>query len=498
MINEASRANPLRRCDDARIFETEERLVSFNREGEGYAFHGESAELARAVLDALTRPRSLDELLSHLGELSGGPIQHPEVVDELVVKLLEAGALEWCSANTRRADPDPGHRPMRLVLGLSGAVAAMAAPELVQRLQRAGFVVRILATANALRFVSAEALEALIHRRVIRSMWPEDGDDLRVPHIDLSTWADVVLICPASATTLSRLATGNHDCVVAATALATRAPVMVVPSMNPAMYDSRSVQRNLATLRTDGMYVVHPGRGIELADSPGERAPLLGAAPSPAIIVDLVRRMLLDREQPPVGRPDRVEDWDAMYSAGLEDPPAWHNPEVDADIAQEVERLAPEPSAILDIGTGLGTLAIAFARQGHRVVATDLSAVALEEACKSAPDASVCWMQDDITDSKVRGAFNVALDRGCFHLLPDEKCRAYVDCVARLLPAGSALVIKSLAGDTAAQLGTRPCTDAEVDRWFGRRFEIERSADTEFASEDGPVPGRLVVLRRRG
>src|SRR5690606_15613764 len=109
----------------------------------------------------------------------------------------------------------------RVVLGVTGAVAAMHTPALVQRLQARGFEVRVAATETALRFVRAEALEALTHRPVVHAIWPVDQVHV-VPHIELAQWADAVVVCPASATTIARLATGDHSSVVAAIALATR------------------------------------------------------------------------------------------------------------------------------------------------------------------------------------------------------------------------------------------------------------------------------------
>lgn len=177
----------------------------------------------------------------------------------------------------RRTAPGP-----RVVLGLTGAVASMHAPALVLRMQQRGFRVRVAATAGALRFVQAGALEALAHEPVVAGIWPAD-ERLRVPHIELAEWADAVVVCPASATTISRLATGDHDSIVSAVALSTRAPVLVVPSMNALMLTSPAVQRNLAQLVTDGLHVAAPAAGIEVADHPEARMPAIGAAPPPSV-----------------------------------------------------------------------------------------------------------------------------------------------------------------------------------------------------------------------
>ena len=186
----------------------------------------------------------------------------------------------------------------------------MHAPALVQLLQARGFEVRIAATEEALRFVRCEALEALIHRPVVRGMWPVD-ELHAVSHIELATWADIVVVAPASATTIHRIATGEFSSVVAAIALATRAPVLVVPAMNAAMYSSPSVQRNLAQLAEDGVHVAHPARGIEVADRPDERRPTLGGALPPDAVLQLIEAVLRGAGE---GRgPRDAADWDRVY-----------------------------------------------------------------------------------------------------------------------------------------------------------------------------------------
>jgi SAM-dependent methyltransferase/3-polyprenyl-4-hydroxybenzoate decarboxylase len=475
----------LRRARTVRIYDVADRMVVLGARGDGHELHGATAELARAVLAFFEHARPSAELLPHLELLSGGPIEHPQVVHDLVRLLLEAGALE------RGAMPSPEpirrHGPSRVLLGLTGAVGSMHAPALVTALQQRGFVVRIAATTSALRFVAVDALEALTHHRVVSSSWPTDTQ-MPVPHINLAQWADAVVICPASATTISRLATADHDNVVAAAALATRAPVMVVPSMNPEMYASPGVQRNLAQLAADGMHVVHPGRGLEMADAPDARAPLLGAAPPHAIVVQLLEAVL--RRATTRARPRTGDDWDAVY--GVNEPP-WQSATIDDDIAKAIDGA---PRSLLDIGTGLGTIAIAYARRGWRVVATDLSPVALQRARARSGDASIVWLEDDITTSKLQSSFDVVIDRGCLHLLQRDQAVAYAQSVRRLTAPAGLLVVKTLARGVAEPRGATAFEREDVHALFGDAFVLEHESTSTLPGPTEAPAARLFVLRR--
>ncbi|MGH7297745.1 MAG: flavoprotein, partial [Polyangiaceae bacterium] len=156
-----------------------------------------------------------------------------------------------------------------------------------------GLRVRVAATPSALRFVSALALEALTHEAVVRSRWPVQVG-APVPHLELARWADVVVVYPATATTLSRIARGDCSSVVSALAISARAPVLLAPAMNEAMLDAPSVRRNLAQLRDDGFIVMHPSLGYEVAAAPTDRRLRYGAAPTVQNVVRVVEATLRD------------------------------------------------------------------------------------------------------------------------------------------------------------------------------------------------------------
>ena len=494
MTDESWLDTTLQRAPIARVFEVGETMVLVHADGDGRELHGDTATLARAVLGLLVVPRTGRELLEALEAASGAAIEQPALIGELLGLLVEAGAIERAAARSSgRPRVGPG---ARVVLGLTGAVATMHAPALVQHLQRRGFRVRVAATEGAARFVRLEVLEALTHEPVAAGIWPAD-ERMRVPHIELAQWADAVVVCPASATTIARLAGGDHGSIVSAIALATRAPVLVVPSMNESMLTSAAVQRNLAQLRADGLHVAAPAAGVEIAERPEARTPMLGAAPPPSIVVPLVEAMLRRHGARSRRIPD-VEDWNAMYRDHLPSGLPWHSERPDDDLLAAVARLASGPAAVLEIGTGLGTLAVELARRGHRVVATDVSTAALDaaQARASTDGTAVLWVRDDITDSALRGRFELVIDRGCLHGLSVAGSRDYAASVARVLAPGGSLVLKTLAPEVAPQRHVAACSAESLRALFGSGFElVEDEASTMPGPEDS-VPARLFVLRR--
>lgn len=128
-------------------------------------------------------------------------------------------------------------------------------------------------------------MSALVRARFVRIF---DRDDTLTLLTDRERWAHAIVVYPATATTLSRLARGDCSTVVSALAISARAPVILVPAMNEAMLLAKSVQRNLAQLRDDGFVIMHPSRGYEVAEDPATRAPAFGAAPPLQAVVDVV------------------------------------------------------------------------------------------------------------------------------------------------------------------------------------------------------------------
>ena len=148
----------------------------------------------------------------------------------------------------------------RILLGVSAGIAAYKSCELVRRLREQGAQVRVVMTEGATHFVGATTFQALSGQPVRVSLWDE-GAEAAMGHIELARWAERVLIAPASADLLARLAQGQADDLLTTLCLASAAPLFVAPAMNQQMWAHAAVQANLATLRARGVHVLGPAAG---------------------------------------------------------------------------------------------------------------------------------------------------------------------------------------------------------------------------------------------
>ena len=146
----------------------------------------------------------------------------------------------------------------RVLLGVSGGIAAYKAAELARELQRAGAEVQPLLTADAERMVTRATFAALTGRRVPASVWDDPG---AVEHVALARWGQVLVVAPATAHTLARLAVGLADDLLTNVALAFDGPVVVAPAMHTEMWEHPATRANLATLAGRGVRVVPPASG---------------------------------------------------------------------------------------------------------------------------------------------------------------------------------------------------------------------------------------------
>lgn len=177
-----------------------------------------------------------------------------------------------------------------MLLCVSGGIAAYKAGELVRRLRDAGAQVRVAMTENACRFVGAATFQALSGEPVRTSLWDASAE-AAMGHLELARWADVVVVAPATANTLARLAHGMADDLVSTLCLATTAPVTVAPAMNHRMWLHAATCANVATLRSRGVTVLDPADG-PLAE--GESGP--GRLQEPA---DIVAALVAAHRAPP-------------------------------------------------------------------------------------------------------------------------------------------------------------------------------------------------------
>lgn len=148
----------------------------------------------------------------------------------------------------------------RVLLCVCGGIAAYKSVELVRRLRDAGADVQVAMTANALRFVGAPTFQAVSGHAVRSSLWDETAE-AAMGHIEFARWAELVLVAPASANTLARLAHGLADDLVSTLCLATTAPIVLCPAMNHRMWGHAATQANVAILRARGARLLGPDDG---------------------------------------------------------------------------------------------------------------------------------------------------------------------------------------------------------------------------------------------
>jgi len=157
----------------------------------------------------------------------------------------------------------------RIILGVSGSIAAYKSPDIVRRLQDLGAKVRVILTSGGREFVSERSLQTVSKNKVHDNLWDSEAE-LSMGHIELAKWADVVIIAPASANTIAKLCHGKADDLLSTVILATSASVMVAPSMNQQMYASLAMKDNLQLLQKRGVKIIDPGFGDQACGDIGE------------------------------------------------------------------------------------------------------------------------------------------------------------------------------------------------------------------------------------
>jgi len=174
--------------------------------------------------------------------------------------------------------------PARIVLGVGGGIAAYKAVEILRRLREDGHDVTVIPTESALRFVGSATWEALSGKPISTQVW----DDIAgVAHVRIGQQCDLVVVAPATADLLARLAHGRADDLLAATLLTARAPVVLAPAMHTEMWQHPATVDNVALLRKRGAVVIDPAVGRLTGADSG-----VGRLPEPAAILEVVRSVL--------------------------------------------------------------------------------------------------------------------------------------------------------------------------------------------------------------
>jgi len=176
----------------------------------------------------------------------------------------------------------------RILLGVSGGIAAYKSPDLVRRLRDAGAEVRVVMTRGAMEFVRPLTFQAVSGLPVHTSLLDPDAE-AAMGHIELARWADAVLIAPASADVIARLAHGHADDLLTTLCLATAAPVLLAPAMNRLMWSHPAVTANMALLTRRGVRALGPGEGDQACGETGA-----GRMLEPLALVELLAAGLDD------------------------------------------------------------------------------------------------------------------------------------------------------------------------------------------------------------
>ncbi len=174
----------------------------------------------------------------------------------------------------------------RILLGVSGGIAAYKSVFLLRLLQNAGAEVQVIMTPAAQKFVQPLTFEALSHHRVYTDLFPKDGDP-DVIHVHLGKWADLIIVAPATANCMGKLAHGLADDLLTCTLLAAEAPVLLAPAMETQMWERGAVRQNVEFLKKDGYRMVGPGTGLLASGVEG-----MGRMAEPHEIVDEASGMM--------------------------------------------------------------------------------------------------------------------------------------------------------------------------------------------------------------
>ena len=181
-------------------------------------------------------------------------------------------------------------RAGKVLVGVTGGIAAYKAPGVIRRLREAGHEVKTVATEAAFRFIPEETLAVATGEDVHTdaSWWERSG---RVEHVSLARWADLVVVAPATADAMARVAIGLGDDLLCATILAGAKKVLWAPAMNPEMWTSPATKRNVETLKSWGHSFVGPAEGL-MASAEEESG--VGRLADEAEIVEAVEKVLAD------------------------------------------------------------------------------------------------------------------------------------------------------------------------------------------------------------
>lgn len=393
----------------------------------------------------------------------------------------------------------------RVVLGVSGGIAAYKACEVLRRLTETGHDVRVVPTESALRFVGAATFEALSGQPVHSGVFT---DVPQVPHVRLGQEADLVLVAPATADLLARAAHGIADDLLTSTLLTARCPVLFVPAMHTEMWEHPATQANVAMLRSRGAVVVEPASGRLTGADSGK-----GRLPEPAEIVDLAR-LLLARPEVGAALPRDLTGRRVVISAGGTreplDPVRFIGNRSSGRQGYALARVAAQRGALVTL---VAANTAALADPASVDVVPVGTALELREAVHAAAkDADVVVMAAAVADFRPSNAAEYKIKKGDSGAPPVELVRN-PDVLAELVAgrrAGQVIVgfaaeTGDASGDVLAharsKLARKGCDLLVVNAvGDGVAFEVEENAGWLLSSDGTELPleyGPKVLLASR-
>jgi phosphopantothenoylcysteine decarboxylase/phosphopantothenate--cysteine ligase len=287
----------------------------------------------------------------------------------------------------------------RVVVGVSGSIAAYKAVSLVRLLAERGAIVDVAMTPAAREFVTPLTFASLTHRRVVDDVMALDADS-QIAHVELAEGADAIVIAPATANLLAELAAGNAGNAVTAIALASRAPLVVAPAMDAGMWTHPATQRNIETLRGFGHLIVEPEVGALASGLTG-----VGRLAEPDTIVEAVERLF--------ARAGDLEGLQVVVSAGGTrepiDPVRFIGNRSSGKMGVAIAEAARDRGASVTLIAGVMSVA---PPRGVSVVDATTAAAMRQAVLRSASGADVLVMAAAVADFAPKRASSSKIKRG--------------------------------------------------------------------------------------
>lgn len=373
-----------------------------------------------------------------------------------------------------------GERPC-VLLCVTGCIAAYKSAEIVRQLQKRGARVKVLMTEHATRFVGPTTFRALTHEKVAVGLFDDPEDPIH--HISLAQEADLVLVAPATANIIAKMAHGIADDLMSTTLLATRAPVLVAPAMNVQMWEATATQDNVRVLEGRGVRVIQPDSGYLACGDVGG-----GRLPEPSLIADLALAVL--------GQGGPLAGEHVLITAGGThepiDPVRFIGNRSSGKMGAALARAALRRGARVTLVLGPAT---AEPPAGARTVRVETAAEMLDASLDAFADATVAICAAAVADYAPAHPADHKLKKSCEHLDRIE-IRETADILAALSARKQGRTVIGFAAETsdvvayaAAKLARKGC-DAVVandvsrpDSGFGSDTDKAWWVDAAGASE---------------